>query len=467
MFTVQGHITDDVYGLPVSNYYVYFFFNEKGFSATAVTDKNGFYTTTFEIEEGTTEQIIVGTHGTCGDEIWDLIFDNTESYPGTSDINFNICYSQAPTGCKAEFEYVSDGDIGANFISTTKDSIKVHLWAFGDGTYNFSDAPYHKYTEVGSYEVCLTIKRDDNCEDTKCKNITVRKLYKIIGRVIAGDTTINRGNVLLFKKNKETFAPNTHTGITFKGDYAFNELEAGEYLVYAIPKINLDVRYFPKYIPSYFGGAYRWQDAIIKKDESNETIVDVELVSYDIPFYGHCRINGILKTDSTYTSDREIPVLLLNSKKEAMDFRIPDPVTGEYQFPELPYGVYFLHPEKAGIVSEQIKIVLSENRCKVESPSFMVNSDTISVGIKNIETNIKFNTIKISPNPAKDFIYFNVEDKKNKIIEIFDISGKKVLSVNNISKENIRINISSLKKAIYIVQLKTKKGFIIGKFIKQ
>ena len=465
-FKIEGRITDVNYGLPVRDHQVYFYFNEKGFSASTVTDKNGYYSADFEIENGTSQLLIVGTYGTCGDEIWDLIFDNAQSFSGTAVVNFKICYSTTPVGCKSEFTAEADGNAGATFISTSKDSLKVHFWSFGDGTYSFSDKAYHKYSVSGPYEVCLTIKRIDECEDTHCETVTVKKLQNIFGNIYAGDTTINTGNVLLYKENKGTFTDKDKTSVSYVGNYKFNDIESGDYLLYAIPRFDIDELYFPKYIPSYTGGVYKWQDAVIKKDDRQNTEIDINLISYQTPFYGDCKVKGVLNIPQDIKPDREIPIILLNSEKVPMDFRIPNR-TGEYEFANLPYGVYFLHPEKAGLASGLIKVVLSEKKCDVQASSFNLSDEEISVGVQEIEVQSNIISFRVNPNPASENIYLNLPKGQYEFLKIFDTSGKEIdiLSSNTYDTGNY-LNISELKKGQYIIQVQKDNKFFTGTFIK-
>ena len=53
------------------------------------------------------------------------------------------------------------------------------------------------------------------------------------------------------------------------------------------------------------------------------------------------------------------------------------------------------------------------------------------------------------PNPSDDYVVFN---KHLDVIEIYDISGKRILNLNNISK-NENIDISKLTSGYYIVKI--------------
>jgi bifunctional DNase/RNase len=75
------------------------------------------------------------------------------------------------------------------------------------------------------------------------------------------------------------------------------------------------------------------------------------------------------------------------------------------------------------------------------------------------------NYISLSPNPAKDILNINVQDKVNiKSIAIYNMLGQLVqITTSPINS----INISDLKSGNYVVKLYIEKGEIIRKFIKE
>lgn len=73
-------------------------------------------------------------------------------------------------------------------------------------------------------------------------------------------------------------------------------------------------------------------------------------------------------------------------------------------------------------------------------------------------------TIVVYPNPAKDFIVFDVSNNlETVIVEIFDIQGKKVLE-QEISG-HMKISVSNLAKGLYMYKLKQKGTIYKGKLL--
>ena len=67
------------------------------------------------------------------------------------------------------------------------------------------------------------------------------------------------------------------------------------------------------------------------------------------------------------------------------------------------------------------------------------------------------------PNPVKDILHINTKEPLQKV-EVYDLLGKNVLSVKNVSEQ---INVSSLSKALYILKLTSANGVSTKKFLKE
>ena len=72
--------------------------------------------------------------------------------------------------------------------------------------------------------------------------------------------------------------------------------------------------------------------------------------------------------------------------------------------------------------------------------------------------------VKLYPNPASDFITVDLTNINGYVeMTILDITGKEMVSgIMTKSKENV--DVSDLKKGVYLLQLKTSGGMIVGKF---
>lgn len=76
--------------------------------------------------------------------------------------------------------------------------------------------------------------------------------------------------------------------------------------------------------------------------------------------------------------------------------------------------------------------------------------------------------IHIWPNPATDVLNLNIANGNNTnyYISIFDVTGKKLKSIQNSTSDIFQINISDLNRGIYFVKFETSNGTFLKKFIK-
>ena len=78
----------------------------------------------------------------------------------------------------------------------------------------------------------------------------------------------------------------------------------------------------------------------------------------------------------------------------------------------------------------------------------------------------KTNQLQVYPNPANN--YLNIaSDKMLNAVTIFDFSGKKLIYKNDLSNQENILDLSSLKKGVYFIQLTTVDNTTLLKFTKQ
>jgi hypothetical protein len=88
------------------------------------------------------------------------------------------------------------------------------------------------------------------------------------------------------------------------------------------------------------------------------------------------------------------------------------------------------------------------------------------IGLTNIETGEK-ETIKVYPNPAKDFVYVDIEatNFKKGEIELFDMQGKLVKKAKLSAKHRNRVDVSNLNGGAYTYNVSLNGKTISGKVI--
>ena len=89
---------------------------------------------------------------------------------------------------------------------------------------------------------------------------------------------------------------------------------------------------------------------------------------------------------------------------------------------------------------------------------FYITAST--TGIDDVETQ----NLKIYPNPVKDELIIESGELRIEKVEICDLTGKTIYQFDNLKN---KIDVSALSQGIYIVKIKTAKGTVTEKFIKE
>lgn len=143
------------------------------------TNSDGFYTDKMRCE-GAIKKVRVSIQ--CEGQVLTQLKE--VSVTNVVEVNFNLCYS--PTACVAKFSFeqlapIENNKLPVKFNSASaeasrEDKIIQRTWNFGDGvtiTEGTTD-PTHNYERPGLYNVCLTIKTEKGCTNTKCLSVEVR-----------------------------------------------------------------------------------------------------------------------------------------------------------------------------------------------------------------------------------------------------------------------------------------------------
>jgi len=276
----------------------------------------------------------------------------------------------------------------------------------------------------------------------------------VSGNVFMGDNLLEGGRVFLIR-NSKTLSSTASNSEVFNGGFRFENIDFDNYSLYVIPSQSYDFFYFPKYLPTYLGDVCNWENAIINDESraSNQNF-DIHLSKYSEPFYGHGKISGKIKYGKLYDGNKVIPIsiLLLNSEKVPMDFRIANEVDGSFLFENLPDGKYYIHPEIPGFVTSDFEIIVkSRNSNRVD---FRINDNSI----EKEQAEEK----KVIPIVTQEGIKIFI-DKNNTspiICELTDLSGKMIFK-EMFSTNDILINTSHITTGIYLLRARTYSNLIV------
>jgi hypothetical protein len=273
---------------------------------------------------------------------------------------------------------------------------------------------------------------------------TPKSTNSINGIVMIGDNYLASGDIYLLETKKGTVNIVDPQKIN-EGRFLFSDLSSDQYFFYVIPEFDYEFLYYPKYLPTYSGNAYLWENSSIQP--VNTGVCIFSLINYNIPFYGENSIDGKVKYtfDFKGIQDIPIPVLLLDYNKIPMDFRIADKFTGEYSFKNIPSGKYYIHPEVPGIKTNDYEIILNDLD-DTGTIDFLIDNDLIQPDIEDIA----------KPELSDNFINYTIDSKVSPpfICELFSVSGICVYKKLFYSG-TIQIDISQYKAGIYLFKVRT------------
>jgi PKD repeat protein len=356
------------------------------------------------------------------------------------------------------------------FNNNSSGEVYQFLWDFGDGTYSNLRNPLHIYEQEGVYTVCLQLFTYYGCNHSFCKTVVVNEQIpdvNISGSVYVGNNKVPIGMTILFLRENEKYNAVARTPLN-NGDFQFTALNPElDYLIYAIPDFNLSELYFPKYLPAYSGNSIKWQQAT-HIDLPSQTIFDIYLPSYNDVFYGNGHISGTVSYTEQSHFETEIyqdtwfdsinspltgkaantVIILQNSERDIINFCLTNNL-GAFDFNDLPFGDYILYCEKAGLISQELHVTITEDTPFSSSNEFIIKNSIIQTDIKN---NYDLQFVQIYPNPASNFIVINNPNNQFHTMQIFTIDGKLVEEKSILFKKQL-IGISNLHSGAYVIVL--------------
>ncbi len=76
-------------------------------------------------------------------------------------------------------------------------------------------------------------------------------------------------------------------------------------------------------------------------------------------------------------------------------------------------------------------------------------------------------SVQITPNPASDLAFAQLEDDVVESVEVFALDGSRVFLSSEPSQGSVEIPLNGLKSGIYVVKMTGKSGVYVGKLVKE
>lgn len=100
-------------------------------------------------------------------------------------------------------------------------------------------------------------------------------------------------------------------------------------------------------------------------------------------------------------------------------------------------------------------------------PSIQVAETQLYETILGINDNTLFTPFTLYPNPVTDILTIETPTASTVQTELFDINGRLLLTKKFTSEENLQLNLSAYRTALYFIKIKTEQGTVIKRVVKK
>ncbi|PLX00909.1 MAG: hypothetical protein C0594_15050 [Marinilabiliales bacterium] len=162
-------------------------------------------------------------------------------------------------------------------------------------------------------------------------------------------------------------------------------------------------------------------------------------------------------SDTLVVIENQLPFVFLGNDTLICDNETITLDAGDYESYEWSNGNT---DQQTTIDGSALGIGTYEYTVEVTDQNMCSNADTIIISVDLCSKINDFNTTQanIYPNPAKNILFIDFpETVTNVEITLWTITGKKVLSEKIMNTKTQKLNISSLQKGMYIIQIKSSK----------
>jgi hypothetical protein len=372
--------------------------------------------------------------------------------------------------CNAVFTYTGPLPIDNSyqFIGAMNDTAAYNEWTFGDGTSSTLAMPFHSFATSGMYEVCHIVGISGVCSDTVCYTANFignnsTGLY-ITGEVNAGANVPDNGKVKLYAIDtlSNSVSLVDEYILNNSGNYIFNGLEAGTYLIKA--GLAQGSAWYGDYVPTYFGSQFYWFDAEPVYLTQSGDNYDIALI-YAGNGGGPGSVGGNIDDGPFRLMDPEsagvensnpvagADVIVTNLSGNPQRWMDADDY-GNFNINNLAYGTYRLWADEPGMTCVPIEFTISP-----EFPSVFIEL-VMGEDLTGIEDNAAITALgEIYPNPASTntFIKLNSNSTDDIIIQVSSLDGKVVHRVKqSVSGSSfIEIPSSGFAAGMYILQIRS------------
>ena len=148
--------------------------------------------------------------------------------------------------------------------------------------------------------------------------------------------------------------------------------------------------------------------------------------------------------------------------------------TGDVTWREVNNGLFngYVTGAAAGTDVSELDLVAAAGTTNAASATgtfdnIFVNADATDSLLSTKSNALVANNISVYPNPSRDLVNISNDDSSIKTIEMTDLNGRVVKTVNVADSSNVQVNISDLSVGVYMMKIVSDKGTTTKKVIKE
>lgn len=297
-------------------------------------------------------------------------------------------------------------------------------------------------------------KKNTNCDSLVVKlNVTFNSPYsygKLTGSVFKNNTKYGSYVYVYKLADNNATLPTLEYQNYFNGDFEFNYLQWGKYVVLAKPENHKVTD-----VATYYGGDYQYQNATIfnvgcKTFEYNNLNIDIDVLK-TLPV-GTGSINGTVQTGAAaarvQSSNANIRIYLIKEPNGDIVGQTLTDANGEFSFTNLPDGDYKTVADIVGYTSDTSTVFTIGNGNSARVSSLCIDQITNMVGACAKLTSVNdlaLESLDIYPNPSTGIFNLNIE---NATYKVFNNHGQ-IITIGS----NNQIDLSNYPSNIYLVKI--------------
>jgi len=306
------------------------------------------------------------------------------------------------------------------------------------------------------------------------------RVHDVSGRVLDSiGVPVSQGYVKIYGYTLYQRSPlNDSVELNVNGEYAFQDIPYGNYILVAVPDEALRADFVPSYYPSYEYWEFAEQVNVDPTSVTNNLDIHLQPITH---FEGITQVGGQVQDAEEIDLKSTFPLKAKPKKKATAVLAGQKSYTkstyevvattetdedGNFAFYGIENGGYYLWIDMPGLPIEDAYFIEVSGHQYVSSLDYLVTEEEIIQNGLPIYSSIDNATslagISVYPNPAKDILMIEMENSSLGIYDLYDASGK-LLEHNRLKSKTQILDVSNYPAGNYILRIITDEIIVFKK----